>query len=133
LQADYSLALGGVAGRWPPQVSTVPEFHTDLILVAIGSQMGWLGIIGGLALLAVLICRCVLLALRSGSGFAPLLMLSVAAILAVQSALIIGGTIRILPLTGLTLPLVSYGGTSMIMTLFALGIVAGLGRRTASG
>jgi cell division protein FtsW (lipid II flippase) len=129
LQADYSFALGGLVGRLPPWINGVPEFHTDLILVAIGNEIGWLGAVSALALLSVLICRCVCLALQSQDGFVLLLILSVAAILGVQMVLIVGGAIRALPLTGLTLPLVSYGGTSMIATLFVLGVVAGLGRR----
>ena len=132
LQADYSLALGGMLGRLPPRIGAVPEVHTDLILVAIGNQFGWLGAVGTLALLSLLVCRCVSLALRTGTGFAPLLILSVAAILAIQIILILGGTLRALPLTGLTLPLVSYGGTSMIATLFMLGVVLGFGRRENS-
>ena len=125
LQADYSLAVGGLLGGLPPRIGSVPEVHTDLILVAIGSQFGWLGTVATLALLAVLVCRCVSIALRSGAGFAPLLSLSVAAILAIQIILIVGGSVRAIPLTGLTLPLVSYGGTSMIATLFMLGVVLG--------
>jgi cell division protein FtsW (lipid II flippase) len=132
LQADYSLALGGMLGGLRPTLGSVPEVHTDLILVAIGNEFGWLGTAGTLTLLAVLICRCVLLALRCGSGFAPLLILTVAAILGIQIILIVGGTVRALPLTGLTLPLVSYGGTSLIATLFMLGVVIGFGRKVTS-
>jgi cell division protein FtsW (lipid II flippase) len=132
LQADYSLALGGTFGVLPPKIGAVPEVHTDLILVAIGNEFGWLGTIGTLAMLSILVCRCASIALRAGSGFAPLLILSVAAILGIQIILIVGGTIRALPLTGLTLPLVSYGGTSMISTLFMLGVVLGFGHRAKS-
>jgi cell division protein FtsW (lipid II flippase) len=132
LQADYSLALGGTLGVLPPKIGAVPEVHTDLILVAIGNEFGWLGTIGTLAMLSILVCRCASIALRAGSGFAPLLILSVAAILGIQIILIVGGTIRALPLTGLTLPLVSYGGTSMIATLFMLGAVLGFGHRAKS-
>src|SRR5262249_22960217 len=49
LQADYSFALGGFVGRLPPWITGVPEFHTDLILVAIGNEFGWLGGVGALA------------------------------------------------------------------------------------
>jgi cell division protein FtsW len=47
--------------------------------------------------------------------------------LGIQTILIVGGTLRLLPLTGLTVPLVSYGGTSMLVTLFALGVILGIG------
>jgi cell division protein FtsW (lipid II flippase) len=105
----------------------VPEVHTDFILVAVATQWGWVGAVAVLALAGILVCRCVAAALRAADGFRSLLALGIAALLGIQVLLICGGTLRVLPLTGLTLPLVSSGGTSMVATLFALGIVLGIG------
>jgi cell division protein FtsW (lipid II flippase) len=105
----------------------VPEVHTDFILVAIATQWGWVGAMAVLALAAIVVCRCVAAALRAADGFRSLLALGIAALLGIQVLLICGGTLRVLPLTGLTLPLVSSGGTSMVATLFVLGIVSGIG------
>ena len=109
----------------------MPEIHTDFILVAIATQWGWLGAMAVLALAAIVVCRCVAAALRAEDGFRSLLALGIAALLGIQTLLICGGTLRVLPLTGLTLPLVSSGGTSMVVTLFALGIVSGIGGSAA--
>jgi cell division protein FtsW (lipid II flippase) len=80
-----------------------------------------------LALVSIVVSRCVIAAMRAADGMRALIALAIAALSGIQVLLIIGGTLRVLPLTGLTLPLVSSGGTSMVATLFALGIVVGIG------
>jgi cell division protein FtsW (lipid II flippase) len=128
IQADFGMASGGFGGSHGlSAASNVPEVHTDLILTGIGSQFGHLAAIAMLALAGVLVARCVLAGLRAPGGFQSLLGLSIASLLAIQILLISGGSIRVIPLTGLTFPLVSYGGTSMVVTMFALGIEAGIG------
>jgi cell division protein FtsW (lipid II flippase) len=128
VQADFGLAGGGIAGQTSPLATPrVPELHTDLILVAIGSELGLVVAVAVLTLAGLLVCRCVAAALRAVDGFRSLLGLSLAALIGIQVLLIAGGTLRVLPLTGLTYPLVSYGGTSMVVTLFALGAIVGIG------
>ena len=128
VQADYALAAGGLFGESSPIVpARVPEVHTDFILVGVASQWGLTGVVAVLALLCVIVCRCVSAALNATNGLRSLLAMAMATLIGVQVLLISGGTLRVLPLTGLTVPLVSFGGTSMVVTLFALGIVAGLG------
>jgi cell division protein FtsW len=132
VQAEFGLAAGGVFGQGLANSATrVPEVHTDFILVAIGTEWGWVGATMVLALAAIVVCRCVAAALRAADGLRSLLALGIAALLGIQMVLICGGTLRVLPLTGLTFPLVSSGGTSMVATLFALGIVSGIGTPTA--
>jgi cell division protein FtsW (lipid II flippase) len=127
VQADYSLASGGLLGHGGavPALS-VPEIHTDFVLVGVGSQFGWLGSLAVLVLAGILVSRCALIALRASDGFRSLLAFSLTALTGIQVVLIAGGTLRVLPLTGLTFPLLSYGGTSMVVTMFALGIITGL-------
>ena len=128
VQADYSLATGGLNGfGGPTPAVSIPEIHTDFVLVAVGSQFGCLGALAVLALAGILVCRCTLAALGASDGFRSLLAFSFAALIGIQLILIVGGTLRVLPLTGLTFPLLSYGGTSMVATMFALGVVVGLG------
>jgi cell division protein FtsW (lipid II flippase) len=128
VQADYGLSAGGLLGvRGPSLATRVPEVHTDFILVAVATQWGLVGAVAVLAMQSVLVCRCVYAAVNAASGFHSLLALALATLIGIQVLLIVGGTLRVLPLTGLTVPLVSYGGTSMIATLFALGVVAGIG------
>lgn len=135
VQAEFSLAAGGLDGGEPwTAAGIVPEVHTDLILIAIASRFGLPVAAAVLALAATLVCRCMLAGLRTRDGFRALTAVSLAALLAIQIVLIAGGSLRVLPLTGLTFPLVSYGGTSMIVTQFALGIIVGIGARaTGSG
>ncbi len=132
VQADYGLAAGGLFGvSNPVMTARVPEVHTDFILVGVATQWGLAGAVAVLGLLSVLVCRCAHAALRAASGFHSLLALALATLIGIQVILILAGTLRVLPLTGLTVPLVSFGGTSMIATLFALGVVAGLGTSAA--
>lgn len=128
VQSDYSLTAGGLLGtRNGAAAARVPEVHTDFALIGIGSQLGLLTAVAVIALSAVIILRCLINALSAPPGFAMLLAFSLSALLAIQVLLIAGGTLRVIPLTGLTFPLVSYGGTSMIVTLFALGLIVGIG------
>jgi cell division protein FtsW (lipid II flippase) len=128
VQAEFALAAGGIFGKGSTgPAARVPEVHTDFILVALATQWGWLGAVAALALAGIIVCRCVAAALRAADGFGSLLALGIASLVGIQVLLICGGTLRILPLTGLTFPLLSSGGTSMVATLFALGIVSGIG------
>lgn len=134
VQADYRLAEGGLLGHADAMPSAIlPEIHTDFILAGVGSQLGWLGAIAVVALAGLLVCRCALVAVRTSDGFQSLLALSIAGLVGIQTILIAGGTLRVLPLTGLTFPLVSYGGTSLVVTFFALGIVVGTGASYGDG
>ena len=128
VQADYTLSAGQLVGEGDAHsVASVPEVHTDMILVAVGGLFGLLLTLAVLTLAAVLVCRCLLAGLQTRDGFRALVALSLSALIAIQVILIAGGSLRVLPLTGLTFPLVSYGGTSTIVSLFALGIVVGIG------
>jgi cell division protein FtsW (lipid II flippase) len=128
VQGEYGLAAGGIFGqRSAAPTSRVPEVHTDFILVGIASLWGWLVAAAVLTLAGIIVCRCVAAALRAADGLRTMVALAIASLIGIQVLLICAGTLRVLPLTGLTLPLVSSGGTSMIATLFALGIVVGIG------
>ena len=128
VQSEYVVAAGGVFGQSGPTLAgRVPEVQTDFILAGVATQWGLLGALAVLGLTSIMVCRCVAAALHTADGFRSLLALAIAALSGIQVMLISGGTLRVLPLTGLNLPLVSSGGTSMVATLFALGIVVGIG------
>lgn len=127
VQGDYSLATGGLSGT--PTMATVarvPEFQTDFVVVAIASRFGVVVAIATLCLIALLVLRCIVVALHTHDELAKFIGVGISLMLGVQSVLIIGGALRLLPLTGLTVPLVSYGGTSLLVTLFAVGVMVGL-------
>jgi len=122
VQSILAIANGGIAGRGPGLGSPtlVPISHSDFIFSAIAEETGLVGAVGLLALLALLISRGVRVALQAPDRFRRLLATGITAYFSIQSLLIIGGNLRILPLTGVTLPFVSYGGSSLLTSFVAL-------------
>ncbi|MFT4038529.1 MAG: FtsW/RodA/SpoVE family cell cycle protein [Thermomicrobiales bacterium] len=130
IQSEYALATGGIAGaRLPPDVRNVPEIQTDFVLAAAGSRFGLLVSLAILALLALLALRCAANSLAAATELETLVGLALTVLLSVQILLISGGVLRVVPLTGLTAPFISYGGTSLIVSGFTVGIIAGVGAR----
>jgi cell division protein FtsW (lipid II flippase) len=128
VQAIYALASGGVfgsgLGRGFPTV--VPAAHTDFIFTAIGEEMGLAGTLALLVAYLLLIFRGFHIALQVPSrfrGFEQLMAVGLTTILAVQTFIIIGGNLRLIPLTGITLPFVSYGGSSILMNFLIIGLL----------
>lgn len=128
VQAIYALASGGVfgagLGRGFPTV--VPAAHTDFIFTAIGEEMGLAGTIALLVAYLLLIFRGFHIALNVPSrfrGFEQLMAVGLTTILAVQTFIIVGGNLRLIPLTGITLPFVSYGGSSILMNFLIIALL----------
>lgn len=122
VQSLLAVANGGVFGRGPGlgNPGLVPVPHSDFIFAAITEETGLLGGLALLALLAVLVGRGLLVAIQAPDPFRRLLAGGLTTYLGGQSILIIGGNLRLLPLTGVTLPLVSYGGSSLMISLTAI-------------
>src|SRR5262249_52673023 len=117
LQASFALADGGVFGRGlgsTGNVSYFPQRETDFIFAFIGQELGLLG--GTLVVVAFLVFVGVGLgiAVRADNPFDKLLATGLSALIGIQAFVIIGGVTRLVPLTGVTLPFVSYGGSSLI-------------------
>jgi len=132
VQSLLAVANGGLVGRGPGLGSPglVPVAISDFIFAAIAEENGLAGILGLLALLALLTGRGVRRALGAPDAFRRLLAAGLAAYLAAQSILIIGGNLRLLPLTGVTLPFVSYGGSSLLSAFLALLLLLQAGAET---
>lgn len=105
------------------RLNFVPEDHTDFIFAAVGEQYGFIG--AGLVLLlyALLISRALRVLVMAKDLFGSLIAAGVAAMLMFQVFVNVGMTIGIMPITGVTLPLMSYGGSSVITTLLAVGLL----------
>jgi rod shape determining protein RodA len=101
----------------------VPENHTDFIFAAVGEQYGFVGASLVLALYGLLIWRALRILTMSKDLFGSLVAAGVAAMLMFQVFVNVGMTIGIMPITGVTLPLMSYGGSSVITTLLAMGLL----------
>lgn len=128
VQAIYALASGGVfgsgLGRGYPNV--VPASHTDFIFTSIGEELGLAGTLGVLIAYVLLVFRGYHIALRVPGrfrGFEQLMAAGLTTILAVQSFIIIGGNLRLIPLTGITLPFISYGGSSVLINFLIIGLL----------
>lgn len=133
VQSLIAISAGGVFGSGPGLGSPgfVPAVHTDFIYAAILEEWGLLGGLGMLALLALLVGRALQLADRRKDPYNVILAAGLGISFGLQSILIIGGVIRLLPLTGITLPFVSYGGSSLLVSFAALAILLRLSSRSA--
>jgi cell division protein FtsW (lipid II flippase) len=125
IQSLLAIANGGVFGRGPGigSPTLVPVSISDFIFTSIAEETGLLGAVGLLCLLGLLLTRGLRAALRAPDRFRRLLAGGLTAYLGVQSLLILGGNLRLLPLTGVTLPFVSYGGSSLLTSFLALAIL----------
>jgi peptidoglycan glycosyltransferase len=121
----YAMAegkLGGVGlGGSEVQLDLIPSGWTDLILVSIGYTLGLAGVIGIVIAYVVFLTRSYFVALRSRSDLHALAATGFGTVVGLQAALIAGGVTRVLPLTGVTLPFVSYGGSSLLANFVILG------------
>ncbi|HWK82076.1 MAG TPA: FtsW/RodA/SpoVE family cell cycle protein, partial [Thermomicrobiales bacterium] len=125
IHSEYALASGGILGTGfgRGQPTLIPEVHSDFIFSAIGEELGLLGTLTIIALYFILVMRGYMIALRVRDGFAQLLAFGLSSILAIQTIIIIGGVIRLIPLTGITLPFISYGGSSLLVNFAIVGLL----------
>jgi len=127
VQAFYALGSGGMLGRGYGSGSPwlIPAAPTDMLFAASAEEIGLAGSLGVIAIYFVLVGHAYACAMRAQSPRQRLAAVGAANILAVQTFVIIGGNLGVLPLTGVTLPFASYGGSSMIASLALAGILLG--------
>ena len=125
VQALFAFAAGGVTGTNLGQGSPqrIPAVTTDFIFAAIGEELGLLGSVAVLTAFLLMVGTGIRIALRAEPPFEKLLAAGLTTILAVQSFVILGGVVRIVPLTGVTLPFVSYGGSSLLANYILLALL----------
>jgi cell division protein FtsW (lipid II flippase) len=125
VQALYGIGDGGITGtglgRGSPD--TVPEAQNDFIFAAIGEELGLIGATAILMAYLLLIGAGLRIALRTDRTFEKLLATGLTTIVGVQAFIIIGGVIKVVPLTGITLPFVSYGGSSLLANYILLALL----------
>ncbi|MHB1740445.1 MAG: putative lipid II flippase FtsW [Actinomycetes bacterium] len=132
LHGKYALASGGWWGlglgasrqKW----GALPEAYTDFIFAIVGEELGLAGTLTLLALVALICLAGLRIALRSSDTFVRLAAAGVSVWFMVQSLVNIGAVIGVLPVTGIPLPLVSYGGSSLLLIMVALGMLAAFAR-----
>jgi cell division protein FtsW (lipid II flippase) len=124
-QGWFGMASGGMVGTGLGLGSPtfVPYVASDFILAAFGEELGMLGVSALLLLYLVLVGRGLRVAVERHDAFEKLLAVGLTTLLGLQVFVIAGGVLRLIPLTGVPLPLVSYGGTSRVATFVLLGLL----------
>ena len=133
IQSLFAFGSGGVLGTGLDQgyPKFIPAVHTDFIFAAIGEEMGLLGGTCVILLFMVLVYRGIRISLQARDEFAALAAAGFSALLGLQSFVIIGGVIGLLPLTGVTLPFMSYGGSSLVANFILLGLLLNISHEAA--
>ena len=111
------------------QLSYLPEPHNDFIFSVIGEEFGFIGCVIVLLLLLFIIFRCILIAVSIRDFFSQLIVVGVAGMIAFQTFINVGVATGIMPNTGMSLPFVSYGGSSMWTNMTAIGLVLNIGMK----
>lgn len=128
IHGNYALALGGLIGQGPgaskEKWGALPEAHTDFILAVVGEEYGFIGTTLTLMLLFAVVVLLLRVSMKTADPFRRLTMVGVAGWILVQVLFNVGAVVGALPIVGVTLPLVSYGGSSLVPLLVGLGIAA---------
>ncbi len=131
-QAVYALADGGLFGKGlgqgPSKWKYLPNVHNDFIFALIGEELGFLGCLLVLGLFAMLAITGIRIATRNIDPWIRMVAATLTVWLVAQAAINIGYVVGLLPVTGITLPLISSGGTSVVITLLVFGILANCAR-----
>ncbi|HSL98398.1 MAG TPA: FtsW/RodA/SpoVE family cell cycle protein [Candidatus Deferrimicrobiaceae bacterium] len=136
IQALHAFARGGLIGTGlgnglptiggqPP----IPALHTDFPFAALGEELGLVGILAILGLYLVLIARGFRIALAAQDEFRAILAAGLSLVISVQAFIIAGGNLKLIPLTGITLPFISYGGSSLLANAVIVGLLIALSER----
>ena len=135
VQAHVSLGSGGFTGlglgNSKQSLGYMPEGHNDFILAPIGEELGFVGVAVVLILFAVLMWRGLRAAMGARDTFGGYLAYGITTMFGLQALLNVGVVLGVVPNKGITLPLVSYGGTSLILTMFLVGLILNVGRRAS--
>ena len=129
VQSLYSLADGGMIGVGVGQgmAEQIPIVESDFIFSAIAEELGLLGAVGVLLLFVMFAIRGLVIAARAKSDVSALIAVGLTSIIVLQAFIIVGGVTRLIPLTGLTLPFISQGGSSLLSSFIIVGLLARCG------
>ena len=132
MQAKAAIVHGGITGMGPGKSALkqmLPQSASDFIFAIIVEEYGFIGALGLIALYLIMIIRIVMIASKMPAFFGSLLVLSLGIMIFVQLSVNIAVAVNLIPVTGQPLPLISYGGTSMLVTYFQLGIILNISSR----
>lgn len=133
-QGIFALGTGSLSGAGPGlgRPDLIPNASTDFIFAAVGEEIGFAGTVAVLAIYALVVSVGLGISFRSRDTFRKLLAAGLTFVMAVQIFLIIGGVLRIVPLTGITLPFMSYGGSALVGNLVLVALLLRISHEEAS-
>ena len=132
MQAKAAIVHGGLYGMGPGKSAlkqTLPQSISDFIFAIIVEEYGWIGAFVLISLYMIMIIRIVIIASKMPAFFGSLLVLAIGLMIFVQLSVNIAVAVNLIPVTGQPLPLISYGGTSMLVTYLQLGIILNISSR----
>jgi len=122
-----ALGSGGIKGLGLGQsvqkFGYLPEAHTDFIMAVIAEELGLAGVTFVLALLSFIILKGFLIARKCDDPFGSLLAIGISSMIAIQTCINLGGLTGLIPITGVTLPFISYGGSSLLLLMLSVGVL----------
>lgn len=134
LTMKTAIARGGVAGvglgRCPEKWYYLPEAHTDAVFCVIAGELGFLGACAVLVLFALVVLKCLQIAAHTPDNVGYFMASAVGIVLGLQALVNLGVAVHLMPVTGLTLPFISAGGSSLVTCLAAIGVVLSVQRHT---
>lgn len=134
IQSLYAFGHGGITGAGFGQsiqkLHYLPYAYNDFIFAIIGEELGLIGAVTVLICLLLLMWRALIISLRCPDIFGTLLGTGIVGMLGVQSVINLGGVTGLIPITGVTLPFISYGGSSLLVTMICMGILLNISRYT---
>ncbi|AEF94151.1 cell cycle protein [Desulfotomaculum nigrificans CO-1-SRB] len=135
VQSLFALGSGGIFGSGLGQgmPNLIPAVHTDFIFSAIGEELGLLGACAVVVLYMCLVFRGLMIALAAPNDFYSLLATGLTALMGLQTFIIIAGVTKLLPMTGVTLPFISYGGSSLVANFVLLGLLLNISHEVNEG
>lgn len=133
VQALIAIGSGGLWGMGVKLGSPtkIPLYHSDFIFASIAEEFGLIFAVCLLAVYVIIILRGLIVAMNARTSFHSLTAFGLVMLLGLQTMLIVGGNTQLLPLTGVTLPLVSYGGSSLVSMFFSMGLLLGISSMNA--
>lgn len=123
----YAIGLGGLKGvglgKSMQKYGYLPESHTDFIMAVIAEELGVLGVLFVLLLLSFIVLRGLYIARKCNDAFGSLLAIGISSMIGIQTFINVGGVAGLIPITGVPLPLVSYGGSALVLFMTSLGVL----------
>jgi cell division protein FtsW (lipid II flippase) len=133
IQALHAFARGGLLGvglgGGLPEIGgqpPIPEIHTDFPLAALGEELGIVGVVAILGIYLVILERGLRIGVAAADDYRSLLAIGLALVIGIQAFIIAAGNLKVLPLTGVTLPFISYGGSSLLANALVVGLLLAL-------